>query len=565
MYRTTKHILALAVICLMPLSLYASNGLGSRKGINEQKGMTNQSTQRTELSESVQVADSTAATDEQKAENYLVDEVVAVVGNITILYSDIERTAQYVDEIRKQRGSLSVNTPKEEALAMLLRQSFLATCAQLDSLDQNMQPYDDMVEEQVALMAQKAGGVRELEAVSGKPIYQIKSDMNVEIKQQQLAKMMEQNVRQKVRIDYAEVAEFADTLPKNASRMIPLQYSYSQIVRQPAETEQRKYAIRETLLGYRQRILDKEVTLGVLAQLYSMDYGSARRRGEMGPQPITELVGPFVETLQQMKPGDISEIVETEYGYHLIELISITDDQVPQVHFRHILLKPEFTVEESKQVVAQLDSIATEIKIGTISFADAALLYSDDVETKQNGGRAFNTLGYSSTYDIRATSSRFVEEELMPADYRQIAKLKIGEISDPFETVDLKGNVIRKIVKLDGILEAHSANVVDDYDLLSATAEQVKQSRVVEDWISENIPRVYIQIKPEYWDYNLGRDEWVEAAKRTVEFENLGVKYPTTEEIESAMEEYKFLRAQRALQERAAQDAADSKKSKKKK
>lgn len=552
MNRTRKGIVALAVGCLVQLPLFAAVTDGAEKGMNE-----------------AQVADSLLSKDsiavcEPKGEEFIVDEVVAVVGNIPVLYSDVVRTAQYVAEMRKKQGSLAENTPEEEAFAMLLRRDFLATCAELDSLDQNMPSNDAEVEAQVAQMVDAAGSVLQLEKNSGKPIFQIKSDIAIETKRQNMAMMMEQTIRQDVKVDYVEVAEFADTLPQDASRMIPVQYSFSQIIRKPDQTEQRKYAIRETLLGYRQRILNKEVTLGVLAQLYSMDWGSARRRGEMGPMPARELVGPFVEAMEQMKPGDISEIVETEYGYHLIELISYEKEPVPMAHFRHILLKPEFTVEETKQVVAQLDSIATEIKAGNLTFAEAALQYSDDLETKQNGGRAFNILGYeASGRDIRATSSRFVEEELMPADYRQISQMKIGEISEPFETADMKGNIIRKIIRLDAIYAPHIANVVDDYDLLSTTAEKVKQVKAVEDWITENISRVCIQIKPEYWDYDLGRKEWVEAAKRTAEAQNLGIEYPTVEDINNAIDEYKFIRAERKLQERALEEQKNAKKKKK--
>lgn len=533
-----------ALLCLTPLGLYAQ--------------------QDVELSDSIARE---VVTTEVVAQSMIADEVVAIVGNISILYSDVQRTANTIARSRQAQGTLSPLTEMEEAFAALLERNFLATCAQIDSLDQELQSIDEMVERQVNSMAAEAGGVRELEKSTGKPIYQIKSDLTLEVQQQQLAQMMEQRIRQDVTIDYTEVAEFVDTLEMTAAEMIPVQYSYSQIVRMPAQTDERKYAIRERLLSYRQRILAGETNLGVLAQLYSMDTGSAMRRGEMGPQSIYTLVNPFVEAIEKMKPGEVSEIVETEYGYHLIELISKTDDATPIVHFRHILLKPEFTIEERNEVIDQLDSIAIAVEAGFLDFSVAAMKYSDDISTKQNGGRAFNTRGYDETGDIRAASSRFVAEELWPADSRQISSMKIGEISSPFETMDDKGNVVQKIVRLDDILPAHKANVIDDYDLLATIAERQKQALAVDKWIDKNIGRVYIEIKEDYWSMNLGRDGWVEAARKTKEGGNLNITYPTLEDIESAIEEYQFNQAARKLKEQAAAraDAAAKKEKKSKK
>ncbi len=483
----------------------------------------------------------------------IADRVIAMVGNNVIMYSDLENAAKNVADQRRQQGSLSDQTEKEEALESLLVQKLLATCANLDSLDKDLPAIDNMVELRVAEMAASVGGVLELERKMGKPIFQIKSDVMLEEKQGQLANAMRSYIQSGVTINIGEVREYLDTLDAQYLEMVPEQYSFSQIVKIPPQTEERKYAIREQLLEYRRRILDGEVTLGALAQLYSADLQSARKRGEMGPMATGLLVQPFIDAVQEMKPGEVSEIVETEYGYHIIELISLTGSAPNQmVHLRHILLKPEFTVEESRNVVAQLDSLTTEINAGNITFAEAALKYSDDKDTKENGGKAFNTYGYYSSGNIKLASSRYRASELQyqPYDYRELAKLQIGDISEPYETMDGKGNIVHKIIRLDAITDAHVANINEDYELIANDARLAKTLQVFEDWIDNNIGRVYVHIDSTLWDYNLQKEGWIQAARRTAQEENLPVKMPTRDDIEDAITK---------RQERIAREVAEAK------
>ncbi|MFI3299596.1 MAG: peptidylprolyl isomerase [Rikenellaceae bacterium] len=483
----------------------------------------------------------------------IADRVIAMVGNNVIMYSDLENAARNVADQRRQQGSLSDQTEKEEALESLLVQKLMATCANLDSLDKDLPAIDNMVELRVAEMAASVGGVLELERKMGKPIFQIKSDVTLEARQMQLSSTMQQYIESGVTINIGEVREYLDTLDAQYLEMVPEQYSFSQIVKIPPQTEERKYAIREQLLEYRRRILDGEVTLGALAQLYSADLQSARKRGEMGPMATGLLVQPFIDAVQEMKPGEVSEIVETEYGYHIIELISLTGTAPNQmVHLRHILLKPEFTVEESRNVVAQLDSLTTEINAGNITFAEAALKYSDDKDTKENGGKAFNTYGYYSSGNVKLASSRYRASELQyqPYDYRELAELKVGEISEPYETMDGKGNIVHKIIRLDAITDAHVANIDEDYELIANDAKLAKTLQVFEDWVDNNISRVYVHIDSTLWDYNLQKEGWILAARRTAQEENLPVKMPTRDDIEDAITK---------RQERIAREVAEAK------
>ncbi len=471
------------------------------------------------------------------AQKLIVDEVIAIVGDNPIFLSELEANTQNIILQRKAQGTLSTLSEREEAFEQLLTKALLASCAVMDSLDKDANPIEHMVEAEVNRMSETAGGVLQLEKQTGKPIYQIKADLTIDLKQMQLAQIMEQNIRSRVKIEYAEVQEFLDNLELDETDIIPAQYSYSQIVRLPPQTDERKYAIRERLLSFRQRILDEEITLGALAQLYSVDRSSAIRRGE-ALLPINGLAPQITEALEGLKPGEVSEIIETDFGYHLAELIEyIGEGNEKQIRFRHILLKPEFTVEESRNVTNQLDSITTQIRLGNLSFADAALRYSDDKDTKQNGGRVFNKSAYMQTGDISNTSSKFMAEELQQ-EYRHISRLKIGEISDTFEAMDNYGNTVQKIIRLDRIYPAHKANIIEDYDLIAAIALTDKQNKAVGVWTEKNIGRVYVYIKPQYLDLNTQSKQWQAAALRSENRENIKVHIPSHTELEQNWLEY---------------------------
>ncbi|MEG1955660.1 MAG: peptidylprolyl isomerase, partial [Mucinivorans sp.] len=447
-------------------------------------------------------------------QRFVAEELAAIVGGSPVMLSEIERATTRVIENRKTQGTFSKSTPREEAFETLLMQRLLSSVARADSLDKDMNTsaMASEVEKQVQKMIDVAGGARNLERLSGRTIYQTKRELEKDYLEQNLAQQMEQVIRRKVSINYSDVAKFFGRLPTDSLPMIPPQYTYAQIVRTPPATQERKYAIREQLLEYRQRVLDGE-RLAVLAMLYSEDPSSKSRGGEIGPQNINDFVMPFADALDKLKPGQLSEIVETEYGYHIIELISRQGDMV---HFRQLLLKPQFTVEEITQVTHELDSISEAITQGKCTFAEAAYRYSDDKQTRMNGGTVFNTTAYERTQDIKNASRRFVLDELMPAEYRALKPLKIGEVSETFETMNPRnGDIVYKIIKLD-ILPSHTANLHDDYEILQMAAMQDKQSVELEKWLNENIMKMYVWIAPEYRQMNIN-PHWMKSMDRNPE------------------------------------------------
>lgn len=452
----------------------------------------------------ITVIAATIGTGSAQNSNMIAEELVAIVGNQSIALSDLYETTQRVIENRKQYGVTSKLEPACEALELILTQKLLAAQARLDSLDKNMNSLDEDVQKRVDEMVKSAGSIKNLEQMTGKAIFQLRDDYKRDITEMTLSGMMETEVRNKVKITHKEVEEYYSSFNTDSLPPMPPQISYAQIVKMPPATEERKYEVRQRLLEFRERILKGE-KMTVLASLYSQDPGTKVNGGEYRSK-FAESVAPFADAVRQLKPGQISEIVETEFGFHLIELISKTDDSFV---CRHLLLKPEFTVAEEQAATKELDSIAQLIRDKKLTFEDAALRYSDDVETKMNGGLNFNVMAFRQTFDLREASTRFILDELNnPMDSRMLGKMQVGDISDAYQNMDMKGNYIFKIVKLVESIPTHKVNLEDDFVFIESQALIAKQEKAINEWIDKAIKKMFIIINPEYMAYQLERDTW---------------------------------------------------------
>lgn len=437
-------------------------------------------------------------------QNYIADEVVAIVGNSHILLSDVERTIQQVIQLRREEGLPSERPVRDEAFESILLQKLLSEQGRLDSLTKDLGPASDVqVELEIQRMIAAEGSVKALEKKYGKEIFGIKEDLLKQVEESQLSQMMQREITSKIKINYPEVAAFMATIPMDSMEMVPEQYVYAQIVRMPPATEERRFAVRQQLLEYRERVLNGE-SMRALASMYSMDPNGRRLSGEWGPDDINKLVYPVVEALESLKPGNVSEIIETEYGFHIVELLSLKDDLV---HFRQILLKPTFTLEEQEQEKKLLDSIAKVVGTDEKAFHQAVLDYSMDVETAQNGGLVYNARAAKVTGDTRYASPRFMKDALQPQDYRPLSLLKEGEVSPAYEAIDDKGNTVYKIVRLNEVIPAHYASLAQDFEAIAEFALIDKQNKYLDHWINTvGIPNMYIWISPEYRDVEFERN-----------------------------------------------------------
>jgi len=267
----------------------------------------------------------------------------------------------------------------------------------------------------------------------------------------------------------------------------------------------------------RERIVTGKTRFATLARMYSVD-GSAIQGGELEPAPLAGFVKPFADALAELKPGQVSEVVESEFGFHLIQLI---DRKGQLYHCRHILLRPTFTMDEILAPMRDLDSLANLIKKDSLTFEEAAKKHSDDKHSKQNGGIVTNhdLLERYSAYDAKLTATKFLKEDFGAMggksidDYNAIRRLKEGEMSAPFRSNDMMGNELVKIVKLLKVIPAHKASLDEDYLRLEQLALSQKQEREFKEWLDKKIAAMYIYIAPEFRSDEFENKNWVKYSK----------------------------------------------------
>ena len=450
----------------------------------------------------------------QQRRQVMLDKVVAVVGGSSILHSEVQEYAEALVMQRRQMGYTSDRDPLNEALEGLLEQKLLYNQALIDSVEVNTSDVSAMIENYMQQLIAEAGGIAELEAKEHMPVFNYREMLRQRYEEQNYAQAMRNQVVGGITVVPGEVERFYNSIDKDSLPMIGEQYVYAHITKFPSSLKEAQQRTKERLLDMRERVITGKTKFSVLARMYSVD-GSAIRGGEMEPSPSSMYVRPFAEALEKLKPGQVSEIVETEFGFHIIELI---DKKGELYHCRHIVLRPTFTREELMEPAHKLDSIARLIRLDSLSFEDAALRFSDDASSKHNGGIVSNhdVLERMGVYDgARKTATRFLKEDFGAQggksleDYAALMRLKVGEVSDSFQSADLKGNQMSKIVKLVEIIPAHTASLEEDYIRLEEMALMHKQERIFKEWLDKKIQAMYIYIDPDYRDGEFVNKNWI--------------------------------------------------------
>ena len=447
----------------------------------------------------------------------MLDKVVAVVGNSSINYTDVKQLASQILEQRRSEGYTSDRPAQDEALENLLTQKLLYNQALLDSVEISQTDVVQRVEQQVQSMVDREGSITALEKKTHMAIYHIRDLVRRQIEEQSYAQMMQQTVIGATKIVPGEVERFYKSKDKNDLPVIAEQYMYAQITMFPKNMKEAKLRTRERLIEMRERIVTGKTRFATLARMYSVD-GSAIHGGELEPAPLAGFVKPFADALAELKPGQVSEVVETEFGFHLIQLI---DQKGNLYHCRHILLRPTYTIDEILAPMRELDSLANLIKKDSLSFEEAAKKHSDDKYSKMNGGVVTNhdLLERYSAYDAKLTATKFLKEDFGAMggksidDYNAIRRLKEGEMSAPFRSTDMMGNELVKIVKLLKIIPAHQASLEDDYLRLEQMALNQKQEKEFNQWLDKKMASMYIYIAPEFRNSEFENKNWVKASK----------------------------------------------------
>lgn len=421
------------------------------------------------------------------SQSYIADKIVAVVGQSTILFSEVEEQYQ---QFRAQGQTVE----KCQLFEDLLAQKLLVTQAAVDSIEITEAEVEMELEQRITYFINQIGTEEKLIDYFGKSILEIKEDMRDAVREQSLTRKMQSEIVKDISITPAEVKSFYKSLPSDSIPFIDSEIQLNQIVIYPRSNEGSVLEVREKLLKLRERVLNGE-SFNTMAVLYS-EGPSAPRGGDIGWAGRNDLDPAYSKAAFALKKGQVSKIVESSFGFHLIQLIDKTDDRI---HTRHILMKPKVSIEAKQLAKGRLDTIARNIRLDSITFERAALYYSMDEDTRLNGGIRVNP----ATLD-----TRFKVDEFSTSEYYIIRRLNVGEISAPFESTDDKGKTIYKIVQVKSKTEPHKANLKDDFNLLKNAALQDKQSKILDAWITEKTKDNYIRIEPPFNNCEFRNSSW---------------------------------------------------------
>ena len=428
----------------------------------------------------------------------IIDKTVAVVGNEAITIADIEAEVQS----RMANGQFSDRNARCGILETKLQDKLFLMQARIDSLNVDAVQAEAQVSYQIDFLKTRLGGEAEMEQYFGKPMYKIRQEWRQQAMDQSLIEQEKRQVAGKIPdLTPYDVRQYLDSLESQDVPVVPIKYQLSQICIYP-DREAASLAVKEKLLSIRERIMNGE-KFATLARIYSEDPGSSRRGGELGMASKSIFWPAFSDAAMALKPGVISQIVETPDGYHIIEVLERSGDMF---NARHILLKPQYTADDQEKAFRTLDSLKTEIANGAVSFELAARFYSEDPATRTNGGQMADPGNGSSYFEI---------DQLKPQDYIAIQDLQEGEITMPFESSDNEGyeqgrtgNTVYKIIRVDKILPAHPATFENDYSTLLSDAQAKLRLQAIDRFLEEKIRTTHIVIDPMYGDCPFNYAAW---------------------------------------------------------
>ncbi len=428
----------------------------------------------------------------------IIDEVVWVVGDEAILRSDIEamRLQAEAEGVRWD-GDPECVIPEQLAVQKL----FLHQAA-IDSIEVAESDVSRDIEDQINYWIQLADGSREkLEEYRKQTIAQMRQQMHDEFKNRSLVQKMKQQLVKDVTVSPAEVRRYFERLPEDSIPLVPTTVEVQIITRQPKVSVEEVNRVKNALREYTDRVNKGGTTFATMARLYSEDVNSARQGGETGFMPKSVLDPAFASVAFNLTdPNKISKIVESEFGYHIIQLI---DKRGERINVRHILLKPSVSQEALDKASAQLDSIANDIRDKKFTFEEAATYVSDDKDTKSNHGLMGNLT------DERVRTSKFRMQDLPTEVARAVEQLQVGEISKPFEMINARGKKVCAIIKLKSRVESHRATITEDFQTMKDVVLAQRREQVIKDWTMQKIKNTYVRINDRYKDCQFQYQGWV--------------------------------------------------------
>ena len=407
-----------------------------------------------------------------------IDKIQAIIGSEILLISDIEN--QY-NQILSQ-GVIETEDMRCQIIDELLLQNFLIHHAKIDStIEIVSDDIDAEINNRISYFENQLGSLEKVEAYFNRSIESMEDELRIIVEDQSYTQKKQSKIISDVKITPNEVKDFYRTLNSEEIPIVPTKLQMSQIVIEPELSEEKKNSIKKKLNSFRKRIYNGE-DFKVLATLYSDDVVSANNGGELGFMQRGDLVPEFERAAFKLKKDEISEVVESKFGYHIIQMIERRGEQI---NVRHILIKPKFSSLSLQNARDDIISIKSDLDSSLISFKDALQKYSDD-ESKNNGGLIINP---------KNGTTFFTFEELDPSIRYIVERMNIGDVSDPSLSKSQDGTqAAYRLVKLNNKIEEHKANIVDDFDLLKEYALSNKKQSVLEKWVSDNLANTYINI-----------------------------------------------------------------------
>ncbi len=427
----------------------------------------------------------------------VVDEVVWVVGDEPILKSEVEMMRlQGEAEGVKWKGD-----PECKILEQIAVQKLFLHQAALDSIKVTEGEIAQGVDQQINywISLPQIGSKEKLEQYQRKSITQIRQDLHDDFKNRQLVQRMQEQLVSNVKVSPAEVREYFNKMPQDSIPMIPTTVEVQILTQKPKVEQEEVNRIKNQLRDYTDRVTKGETSFETLARLYSEDPGSARQGGELGYMGRGMLDPAFASAAFNLTdPKKLSKVVESEFGYHIIQLIDRRGDKI---NCRHILLKPHVSMASIDAAKQRLDSISTDIKNGKFTFENATAYISDDKDTRNNHGLMFNS-------SANARTSRFAMKDLPTEIARVVENLKVDEMSKPFEMVDAKGKTVCAIVKLKSRINEHRATITEDFQAMKDIVTAKRRQEIIHEWVVKKVKDTYVKMNPRYRNCNFEYEGW---------------------------------------------------------
>ena len=424
----------------------------------------------------------------------VIDEVAWVVGDESILLSDVEEYRQRM----RYEGSSVEGDPYCYIPEQLALQKLYLDQAKIDSITADEKVVSNQVEMRITYLISQVGSKEKLEEYFNQDIASLREELTEMVTNQQIIQQMQRKIVGDTKVTPAEVKEFFKSLPDDSIPEIPTQIEVQLLTVAPAVSVKAIEDVKAKLRGFKDRVDAKETEFSTLAILYSEDKESAKHGGELGFMGRGQLVSEFADVAFSLRdPSRVSKVVETEFGFHIMQLIEKSGDKV---NVRHILMKPKSTLSEKNDAMKRLDSIVAVLDSSVMSFEQAVALYSVDKGSKNSLGLLTNP---------KTGSSKFQMSELPQDIAKAVYRLNQGEITKPFMMVDSKGNEVYAIAKVKTLLKAHKANVEDDFMAIKAAYQEQKNAELLKAWVLEKQKSIYVRIDPKWRNCDFQYPGWI--------------------------------------------------------